>query len=405
MAMKNVGLNRSMVRKIPSLDTLDASGKRVLVRLDLNLPFHKGKITDLTRLQRALSTVKDLVASGAKVIIMAHLGRPKGIDKSLSLAPIAKALQEAMTPTPVFFCKASQGLPVTQAIQTLKNGQVLVLENIRFNEGEEKNDPAFVKEMASWGDAYVNDAFSIAHRSHASTEGIAHFLPSYAGRLMVEELSALASALTTPRRPLMAIIGGAKISTKLSLLENIIPKVDVLVVGGAMANTLLAAQGYDVGASLYEPALLDVADEILRKGPHILLPEDCVVAKDLEDSSSHEIRLIKDIRAFDKIFDIGPVTVAKILDHMKTCHTLLWNGPLGVFEVPPFDQGTLKVAQGAAQLTKEGSLLSVAGGGETVAALTAAHVIQDFTYVSTAGGAFLAWLEGKSLPGVEALRR
>lgn len=394
-----------MLNPIPSLDTLNASGKRVLVRLDLNLPFHKGQITDLTRLKRTLPTVKELISQGAKVIIMAHLGRPRGEDKSLSLAPIAKALQEAMTPTSVFFCKASQGLPVQQAIQVLQNGQVLLLENIRFVEGEEKNDPAFAKEMASWGDVYVNDAFSIAHRSHASTEGIAHLLPSYAGRLMVEELDALQRALTTPHRPLMAIIGGAKISTKLSLLENLIPKVDILVVGGAMANTLLAAQGYDVGASLYEPALLNVSREILKKGPPIILPEDCVVARNLEDRSFQEIRLIKDIHSNEKIFDIGPMTMAKIFDHMKMCHTLLWNGPLGVFEVPPFDQGTIKVAREAARLTQAGSLLSVAGGGETVAALSAAHVIEDFTYVSTAGGAFLAWLEGESLPGVEALRR
>lgn len=394
-----------MAYRIPSLDTLDASGKRVLVRLDLNLPFHKGKITDLTRLKRTLPTVRTLIAQGAKVIIMAHLGRPRGKDKSLSLSPIATALQEALAPTSVFFCKASQGLQVTDTIQALQNGQVLLLENIRFNEGEEKNDPAFVKEMASWGDVYVNDAFSIAHRSHASTEGIAHLLPSYAGQLMVEELSALQRALTTPQRPLMAIIGGAKISTKLSLLENLLTTVDILVVGGAMATTFLAAQGYDVGASLYEPDLLDVAREILRKSPHIILPEDAVVAKTLDDIFSQETRLIKDICAQEKIFDIGPLTVAKILDHMKTCHTLLWNGPLGVFEVAPFDQGTTKVAHGAARLTQTGSLLSIAGGGETVAALSVAHVLQDFTYVSTAGGAFLAWLEGKSLPGVDALYR
>ncbi|MBI2707529.1 MAG: phosphoglycerate kinase [Proteobacteria bacterium] len=391
------------MKHILTLDHLQAYNKRVLVRLDLNLPLQNGQLSDLTRLKRSLPTLKELTAQGAKVIVMAHLGRPKGEDKSLSLAPIFKALKEAMAPTPVFFCEASQGPRVKEAINALQNGELLLLENIRFVEGEEKNDPTFAKEMATWGDVYVNDAFSAAHRAHASTEGIAHLLPSYAGRLMEEELRALHLALDAPTPPLIAIVGGAKISTKLPLLENLIPKIDSLVIGGAMANTFLKAQGYAVGASLYESDLLDTARDLLSKGCDILLPEDVVVAKSLEDSAPIT-RLRGEVKNDEKIFDIGPLTCARILDKMKDCHTLLWNGPLGVFETPPFDAGTTTVARGAARLTQEGSLLSVAGGGDTVAALSHAGVLEDFTYVSTAGGAFLEWLEGKPLPGVIALK-
>lgn len=391
------------MRNFLTLDDLNAHGKRVLVRLDLNLPLQNGQISDLTRLERSLPTLKELIQEGAKVIILSHLGRPKGEDKSLTLAPIAQALEKAMSPTPVFFCDACQGPRVEKAIQSLHEGEILLLENIRFVEGEEKNDPVFAQEMASWGDVYVNDAFSTAHRAHASTEGIAHLLPAYAGRLMEEELCALDKALGFPKKPLMAIVGGAKISTKLPLLENMLTKVDVLVIGGAMANTFLAAQGYDIGASLYEPNLLETARDLLTKGPEILLPQDAVIAQNLEDKKGVETQLISQIKGKDKIFDVGPLTCMDILEKMKTCHTLLWNGPLGVFEIPPFDQGTITVAQGAAALTREGSLLSVAGGGDTVAALAHAGVLHDFTYVSTAGGAFLEWLEGKPLPGVVAL--
>ncbi len=386
-----------------TLDRLNAADKRVLLRLDLNLPLQNGRLTDLTRLERSLPTLRELVSQGAKVIVLAHLGRPKGEDKSLTLAPISHALEQVLSPAPVHFCEAAHGPLVTKAIQDLGTGEILLLENIRFVEGEEKNDPAFIQEMATWADVYVNDAFSAAHRAHASTEGIAHVLPSYAGRLMESELKALNLALEHPKRPLMAIVGGAKVSTKLPLLENLLSKVDTLVIGGAMANTFLSAQGYSVGASLYEVELLETARTLLSKGHNILLPHDIVVAKTLEDKDSLKVRLVSEVRQDEKIFDIGPLTCDTIIEKMRSCHTLLWNGPLGVFEIPPFDKGTTCVAQAAAQLTQTGNLISVGGGGDTVSALIHAGVLEDFTYVSTAGGAFLEWLEGKPLPGVEAL--
>ena len=388
-----------------TLDDLKATGKRVLVRLDLNLPFQKGYVTDLTRLERSLPTLKELSRQGAKVIILAHRGRPKGGNTSLTLAPVFEILKKTIAPIPVFFCKEASGLGVTAAIQELKEGEVLLLENIRFVEGEEKNDPTFAQEMARWADIYVNDAFSAAHRGHASTEGIAHLLPAYAGRLMEEELTVLERVFDRPQRPLMAIVGGAKISTKLPLLENLFSKVDVFVIGGAMANTFLAAQGYNVGASLYEPNLLKVAQDFLAKGVQILLPQDVVLAQNLEEPERSKTCLISEISDDDKIVDIGSLTIQVILEKMRTCHTLLWNGPLGVFEKPPFDKGTTAVAQGAAQLTREGSLFSIAGGGDTGAALANANVLEDFTYVSTAGGAFLETLEGKTLPGVMVLEK
>jgi phosphoglycerate kinase len=386
-----------------TLDDAQVKGKRVLVRLDLNLPLQNGFITDMSRLERSLPTLKELVLKGAKVIVLTHLGRPKGVDSSLSLAPIADALKDALSPTPVFFCAASSGPQVEKAIQILKDGEVLLLENIRFVPEEEENNPKFAQEIATWGDIYVNDAFSTAHRAHASTEGIAHILPSYAGRLMEEELKALDFALGNSKRPLMAIIGGAKISTKLPVLENLISKVDVLIIGGAMANTFLAAQGYGIGASLYEPDLLNTAQKVLSKGTNIFLPLDVVVAKTVDNKATIKIRSTRNVNDEEKILDVGPSTCRAILEKMKMCHTLLWNGPLGVFEIPPFDEGTKILAQSAAKLTQEGSLLSVAGGGDTVAALAHANVLDDFSYVSTAGGAFLEWLEGKTLPGVEAL--
>ena len=391
--------------KFLTLDDLKATGKRVLVRLDLNLPFQNGCVTDLTRLERSLPTLKELSRQGAKVIILAHRGRPKGVNTSLTLAPVFEVLKKAMSPTPVFFCKQARGLGVTAAIQELKDGEVLLLENIRFVEGEEKNDLTFAQEMACWGDIYVNDAFSAAHRAHASTEGIAHLLPAYAGRLMEEELIVLERVFDRPQRPLMAIVGGAKISTKLPLLENLFSKVDVFVIGGAMANTFLAAQGYNVGASLYEPDLLKVARDFLAKGVSVLLPQDVIVVQNLEEPERSQTRLISEISDHEKIVDVGSLTIQLILEKMQTCHTLLWNGPLGVFEKPPFDKGTTTVAHGAAHLTREGSLFSIAGGGDTGAALANANVLADFTYVSTAGGAFLESLEGKTLPGVMALEK
>lgn len=392
------------MEKFLTLDHLQAQGKRVLVRLDLNLPIHKGEVTDLTRLTRSLPTLKELALKGAKVIVMAHRGRPQGKDPSLTLAPIAQALKQAMAPTPVFFCDTCQGPEIDERIKSLQTGEILLLENIRFVDGEEKNDPDFARQMANWADIYVNDAFSTSHRAHASTEGIAHLLPSYAGRLMEEELKALDMALAHPKRPLMAIVGGAKVSTKLPLLDHLLKKVDVLVVGGAMANTFLAALGHDVGASLYEPDLMETAKQLLAKGCEIILPEDGVVATNLEEVESIRTCTLSDLKSDEKIFDMGPLTCERILDRLKSCHTLLWNGPVGVFEVPPFDEGTTTLAQAVGRLTREGSLVSVAGGGDTVSALAHARAVDDFTYVSTAGGAFLEWLEGKPLPGVVALR-
>lgn len=386
-----------------TLDDFNAQGKCVLIRLDLNLPLKDGQVSDLTRLERSLPTLKELTSRGAKVILLSHLGRPKGVDPSLSLKPIAIALEEAMRPTPVEFCDAPYGPAVQQAIDDMPTGSILLLENIRFHKEEEQNDKEFTRLLASWGDVYVNDAFSASHRAHASTQGITHFLPSYAGRLMEEELKALELSLGNPERPLMAIVGGAKVSTKLPLLENLLPKVDVMVIGGAMANTFLAAQGHEVGASLYEPGLVDTAHDMLAKGQDILLPQDVVVSLDLGDQEHIRTCRAEDVQPNEKIFDIGPLSCQNIIEAMKTCKTLLWNGPLGVFECPPFDQGTIELAQKAAALTKAGKLLSVAGGGDTVAALSHANVLGDFTYVSTAGGAFLEWLEGKPLPGVEAL--
>jgi phosphoglycerate kinase len=378
-----------------TLNDVNPKGKRVLVRLDLNVPIQNGKVTDITRLERSLPTLKELTSKGAQVIVMSHLGRPQGVDPSLTLTPIAEALQQELAPIPVHFSNHPHDI---------KDGEILLLENIRFHGGEEKNDPVFVKEMSAWGDIYVNDAFSTAHRAHASTEGIAHLLPSYAGRLMEEELNALQMALETPKRPLLAIVGGAKISTKLPLLENLLKRVDGLVVGGAMANTLLSAKGFPIGGSLYEPELKEMAMEILNSEKEIILPFDVVVSNNFHKPGI-STRLIKDVLPTDKIFDIGPATVNHIYHKMKTSHTLLWNGPLGVFETPPFNRGTICVAEGAAHLTREGSLITVAGGGDTVAALSQAGVLDAFTYVSTAGGAFLEWLEGKTLPGVLALMK
>ncbi|MBY0273364.1 MAG: phosphoglycerate kinase [Alphaproteobacteria bacterium] len=385
-----------------TLDDLEPAGKRVLIRLDLNLPLQEGKVADLTRLERSLPTLKELALKKAKIIVMAHLGRPKGKDNTYTLVPIAEALKKAMVPIPVFFCEESQGPHVKEAIDRLGEGEVLLLENIRFVKGEEENDPAFAKEMATWADIYVNDAFSAAHRAHVSTEAIAHLLPSFAGRLMEQELKTLERVLEYPEAPMMAIVGGAKVSTKLPLLRNLLPKVDFLVIGGAMANTFLAAKGYDVGASLYEPDLMEASLKLM-KGEKVLLPVDVVVADSLDDPKNHYNRDLSAIGQAEKIFDIGPATIAYVLKTMKRCHTLLWNGPLGVFEVPPFDYGTNAVAQGVTRLTAEGTLLSIAGGGDTVAALNHAGVLNDFSYVSTAGGAFLEWLEGKPLPGVKAL--
>jgi phosphoglycerate kinase len=390
-----------------TLDQADLKGKRVLLRVDLNVPMEKGRISDATRIDRVLPTIKEIADKGGKVVLLAHFGRPKG-ERNVedSLKPVARALAEHLH-RPVVFADDCVGAPAQAAIAALKDGDVLLLENTRFHKGEEKNDPAFVAELAKLGDLYVNDAFSAAHRAHASTEGLAHKLPAYAGRAMQAELEALSQALGSPKRPVMAIVGGAKISTKLDLLGNLVSKVDYLAIGGGMANTFLAAQGKAVGKSLCETALLDTAREIMSKakdaGCQIVLPEDVTVAKKLASHAPAHFVTVDHVGADDMILDVGPKAVAHVETLLETCKTLVWNGPFGAFEHPPFDEGTNAVAKTAARLTVEGKLLSVAGGGDTVSALNQAHAAQQFTYVSTAGGAFLEWLEGKQLPGVAAL--
>ena len=388
------------------LDALDVTGKRVLVRLDLNVPVKDGRVTDATRIERSAETLKALAKRGAKVIVLSHFGRPKGKDPSQSLKPVAPSLAEA-TGLPVAFAEDCIGPVAEQAVAKVANGQILLLENTRFYPGEEKNDPAFIDALAKLGDAYVNDAFSTAHRAHASTEGLAHRLPSAAGLAMEAELSALGRALEHPERPVVAVVGGAKISTKLDLLGNLLTKVDALVIGGAMANTFLAAQGLGVGKSLYEADLLDTAREIMARAKDakvaIVLPRDVVVAKEFKAMAKDQTVAATAVPADSMILDVGPNALADLAAHFESARTVVWNGPLGAFELPPFDTGTSTAARQVAMLTKIGQLVSVAGGGDTVAALNNAGAADDFTYVSTAGGAFLEWLEGKELPGVKAL--
>ena len=390
-----------------TLDGLSVAGKRVLLRADLNVPVHDGKITDLTRIERLAPTIRELSKKGARVIVLSHFGRPKGKRvRSMSLAPMAAALGEVLR-SHVRFAEDCIGQPARQAIAALADGDVLVLENTRFYPGEEKNDPGFAQQLAALGDIYVNDAFSVAHRAHASTEGIAHLLPSYAGRLMQAELEALGAALTTPQRPLAAVVGGAKISTKLDLLSNLVGRVDVLSIDGAMANTFLAAEGKYVGRSLQETGLHASAREILQKAAAahctVLLPVDAVTAPELRDGAPTRIVAIDAIPPDAMILDIGPRTVDALKAQLATLKTLVWNGPLGAFETPPFDAGTTAFARAVAAATQAGTLHSVAGGGDTVSALRHAGVFEQISYVSTAGGAFLEWLEGRKLPGVAAL--
>jgi phosphoglycerate kinase len=392
-----------------TLDSADLKGKRVLLRVDLNVPMDAGRVTDATRIDRVLPTILEIADKGGKVILLAHFGRPKGQrTQEDSLKPVAAALAEHAKHK-VAFADDCIGAPAQEAIAAMKDGDILLLENTRFHKGEEKNDPAFVDELAKNGDLYVNDAFSAAHRAHASTEGLAHKLPAYAGRAMQAELEALGQALGNPQRPLMAVVGGAKISTKLDLLGNLVGKVDYLVIGGAMANTFLAAQGKAVGKSLCEHELLDTARDILDKaktaGCEIVLPEDVTVAQKFEAHAPAHFVTNDRVGPDDMILDVGPKAVAHVESLLGKCKTLVWNGPFGAFELPPFDAGTNAVAQAAARLTSDGKLLSVAGGGDTVSALNQAHAAQQFTYVSTAGGAFLEWLEGKELPGVAALAK
>ncbi|HWA47037.1 MAG TPA: phosphoglycerate kinase [Dongiaceae bacterium] len=391
-----------------TLDDLSVSGKRVLVRCDLNVPMKDGKVTDATRIERSAETLKALSNKGAKVIVLSHFGRPKGKRVAdMSLQPLAAPLSHALG-RKVAFAEDCVGPTADSAVKALGNGDVLLLENLRFHDAEEANDPAFARQLASLGDLYVNDAFSCAHRAHASTEAIARLLPAAAGKLMQAELDHLQAALENPKRPVMAVVGGAKVSTKLDLLGNLVGKVDRLVIGGGMANTFLFAQGAEIGKSLAERDLADTAREILGKAKaahcHIMLPTDAVVAAEFKPNPPTQIVTAAEVPAGQMILDVGPSTVAVIKSEMAKCKTLVWNGPLGAFETPPFDQATVAVAREAARLTKSGALLSVAGGGDTVAALAQAGVEESFSYVSTAGGAFLEWLEGKELPGVAALK-
>jgi phosphoglycerate kinase len=390
-----------------TLDDLDASGKRVLLRADLNVPVRDGKITDRTRIERLLPTIRELADKGARVILCSHFDRPKGRRvPEMSLLPMVEALSATLN-RPVAWADDCIGPEVEAAAAKLADGDVLLLENTRFHAGEEKNDPAVAQGLAKLADVYVNDAFSAAHRAHASTEGVAHLLPAYAGRLMEAELKALDAALGNPSRPVVAIVGGAKVSTKLELLGNLTRKVDVLVIGGAMANTFLAAQGHAMGKSLQEAEMHDTARQIMADaaaaGCEILLPLDLVVATEFAPNVTTRTVTADRVPADSMALDVGLDTVDAIEAKLRKASTLVWNGPLGAFETPPFDQATVAVAQSVASLTASSGLKSIAGGGDTVSALRHAGVLNRMTYVSTAGGAFLEWLEGKTLPGVAAL--
>ncbi|MER9264665.1 phosphoglycerate kinase [Mesorhizobium sp. M0410] len=390
-------------------DIGNISGKRVLVRVDLNVPVTEGKVTGATRIERIAPTIAELSGKGAKVILLAHFGRPKdGPAPEFSLEPIARATADVLG-RPVGFAADCIGDKAANAVATMNGGDVLLLENTRFHKGEEKNDPAFTEKLAANGDIFVNDAFSAAHRAHSSTEGLAHVLPAFAGRTMQAELDALEKGLGNPVRPVVAIVGGAKVSTKIDLLMNLVKKVDALVIGGGMANTFLAARGTDVGKSLCEHDLATTAKQIMieaaEAGCAIILPADGVVAREFKAGAASETVAIADVPADGMILDVGAKTVKTIAEWIDRAATLVWNGPLGAFEIEPFDHATVATARHAAARTKAGRLVSVAGGGDTVAALNHAGVSDDFTYVSTAGGAFLEWMEGKPLPGVDVLKR
>jgi phosphoglycerate kinase len=390
-----------------TLDQVNVNGKRVLVRVDLNVPMENGKVTDATRVERVVPTIREIADKGGKVILLSHFGRPKGRDPKDSLKPVVETLSRHLG-KPVAFADDCVGDPAERAIKAMTGGDVLLLENTRFHPGEEKNDAAFVRELAKLGDLYVNDAFSAAHRGHASTEGLARVLPAYAGRTMQAEIEALTKGLEAPTHPVVAVVGGAKVSTKIELLENLVGKVDALVIGGGMANTFLYATGLGVGRSLAEKDLADTALRIIERarqtGCAIILPVDAVCAYEFKAGAPHHTYGIDAIPEDQMILDVGSQSIERINAAINDAATLVWNGPLGAFEIAPFDQGTVAAARHAAERTRAGKLVSVAGGGDTVAALNHAGVADGFTYVSTAGGAFLEWLEGKALPGVEALR-
>jgi phosphoglycerate kinase len=402
--MSNRSVAAGMFR---TLDQADVRGKRVLVRVDLNVPMESGKVADKTRIERAAPTIREIADKGGKVILLSHFGRPKGFDPKESLKPLAPAIAEVLG-RPVAFAEDCIGEKAKAAIGAMKPGDILCLENTRFHKGEEKNDPEFVAQLAALGDIFVNDGFSVSHRAHASVEGLGRKLPAYAGRTMQDELEALTKVLETPTRPLAAIVGGAKVSTKLDLLGNLLSKVDVLIIGGGMANTFLAALGHAVGKSLCEHDLLPTAREIMAiakaKGREIVLPVDAVVAKKFEANAPSRVTSVERVAPDEMILDIGPRSIEHVCSVLARVKTLVWNGPFGAFELEPFDNGTVEVAEAAAELTAARKLITVAGGGDTVAALNTAGVTERLTYVSTAGGAFLEWLEGKALPGVEVLR-
>lgn len=390
------------------IDDVDVSGKRVIVRADLNVPLAGGRVSDATRIERLIPTLTTLADRGAKVVVLSHLGRPKGQKTAeFSLEPVAAKLDTMLDGRQVRFIDDCIGSETQSAVSAMQPGQIALLENLRFYPGEENNDPDFVAKLAALGDIFVNDAFSVSHRAHASVHGIAHNLPSYAGPQMLAELEAFKLVLELPRRPVAAIVGGAKVSTKIPLLSNLAPKVGMLIIGGGMANTFLHAQGCKVGKSLCEPNFADTVEEIMSRaaesGCRIVLPSDAVVAKSFEPNAPHSVHPVSEIPDDGMILDIGPNSVADFGERIKSAKTLLWNGPVGAFETPPFGAGTFELAKLAADQTRNGGLVSVAGGGDTVAALNMAGVTDQFTYVSTAGGAFLEWLEGRELPGVVAL--
>lgn len=390
-------------------DLQDVAGKRVLLRVDLNVPVQDGAVSDTTRIERVAPTITELAGKGAKVILLAHYGRPKGrIVPEDSLRPVARAVEKVLR-RPVVFAASCIGEEAAKTIAAMSDGDVLLLENTRFHAGEEKNDPEFARALAANGDVYVNDAFSAAHRAHASTEGLAHLLPAYAGRTMQAELEALEKGLGRPDRPVLTIVGGAKVSTKIDLLTNLVKKVDALVIGGGMANTFLAAQGVEIGKSLCEHDLADTARQIMRAaeaaGCSLVLPADAVVAREFKAGAANEAVDISSVPPDAMILDVGPESIKNIQEWLDKAKTLVWNGPLGAFEITPFDRATVAAARHAAARTQAGKLVSVAGGGDTVAALNHAGIADKFSYVSTAGGAFLEWMEGKTLPGVAALSR
>ncbi|MFW2587537.1 phosphoglycerate kinase [Sagittula sp. SSi028] len=392
-----------------TLDDMDLDGKRVLTRVDINVPVEDGKVTDATRIERIAATVQDILSRGGKPVLLAHFGRPKGTRREdMSLKMLVPTLRDVMG-AEVIFAEDCIGDAAKAVIDGLGENQIALLENTRFHAGEEKNDPELAQQMAALGDVYCNDAFSAAHRAHASTEGLARLLPACAGRLMQGELQALESALGSPERPVLAVVGGAKVSTKLDLLGNLVEKVDMLVIGGGMANTFLAAQGIDVGKSLCEHDMADtaraIAEKAVQTGCALLLPRDVVVAREFKAGAANEVVMVEDCPADAMILDAGPDSVAHVAQAIDSAKTLIWNGPLGAFEIEPFDAATNAAAKHAATRSSHGQLVSVAGGGDTVAALKKAGAADDFSYISTAGGAFLEWMEGKTLPGVAALHQ